>query len=222
MTDVGWLFVWLFVLCLGIGGCILLAHLGVATTYVRDVLHIGTGVWVLGWPLWHRGVAPVSLTLAAVVAISLVPALARSSGWVRHFQHSVSNDSERFGGLVLYTVAYAGLTLSAFTLGPFPAAAGLLALSLGDGVGGAVGRRFGRYRFQVPGAKAKSVEGSLTVLVFAGLGVLIAALRFGLEISFLDVAGLSVGAAAAEAVAPRGSDNILVPALVWGLAELLV
>lgn len=220
MTDLGWSVLWLGVLALGIGVCMLLHQLGVATTYVRDLLHVGTGVWVLGWAYWQRPIAPVAIAVGALVAISLVPWAARRNRWVARFRDAVSDGDERFGGLALYVLSYAGLTLVSFVFGAFAAAAGLLALSLGDGIGGAVGRRFGRHRFHLPGAKPKSVEGSLAVALAAAAGVWIAAWRFGIVMNVALAAGLGLGAAFAEALSPRGTDNVLVPAVVWGLAEL--
>ena len=220
MTDLGWLVVWLAVLSIGIGGCLLLAQLGVRTTYVRDLLHVGTGVWVLGWPEWRGSVAPVLLPFVALLVVSLVPRL--HNRWARAFVSSVSDADERFDGLVGYTGSYAALTLAAFWLGPFPAAAGLLALSLGDGVGGAIGRRFGKHHFRVPGAKEKSLEGSLAVLVAAALGVLIASARFGVHVGVVGVVLLGASAAIAEALSPKSSDNVVVPAVVWGLTRVLL
>jgi hypothetical protein len=51
--------------------------------------------------------------------------------------------------------------------------------------------------------------------------VLIAAWRFDTSISAPNVAGIGVAAAIAEAVSPRGTDNLIVPAVVFGIAEAL-
>jgi phytol kinase len=102
-----------------------------------------------------------------------------------------------------------------------PAALGLVALSFGDGIGGAVGRRFGRHRYQVPGAKPKSLEGSLGVLLAACVGSVLVAQLFGHPLSAPVVLGLGLCAAVTEALAPRGSDNLLIPAAVWTTALLL-
>jgi len=43
---------------------------------------------------------------------------------------------------------------------------------------------------------------------------------FGVTMDLTRIAGLGVGAAFTEAFSPRGTDNVLVPAVVWGMAEL--
>ncbi len=207
------------VLAAGLSGCALLHRLGLKTTYVRDVLHIGTGVWVLAWPLFQEQLAPVAIVLVVALATASVPVLARHSPSVAHFRDLFAGGDERWGGLTLYTGAYALFTWVGFSVEAFPAAAALLSLSLGDGVGGFVGRRYGKHHFSVPGGKRKSLEGSLTVLCAATCGVLLAAWRFGADVSLLAAFGLGLGAALAEALSPRGTDNVTVPAMVWALAE---
>ncbi|MBK7585909.1 MAG: hypothetical protein IPI67_37700 [Myxococcales bacterium] len=208
------------VLAMGLGGCVLVHHLGLATTYVRDLLHVGTGVWVFAWPWFDGRVAPLAIVaLAALLTVS-VPLVAGRSGWAQRVHDTFAGGDEHWRGLSLYTLAYAVFTLLGFVRAPFPAAAGLLALSLGDGVGGLVGRRFGKRRFRAPGGKQKSFEGSLVVLVASTLGVLLAGWYFGAKVELSKAAGLGLGAALAEALSPRGSDNLIVPTVVWALAEV--
>jgi len=219
MSDLIGALAWVSVLIAGVAGCVLLRRSGVASTHVRDVLHVGTGVWVLGWPLWRSALAPILIVIGAAGATAAVPALAHRHPSVARFTGVFASGDERWSGLSMYAVAYAALTALAFWLGFFPAGAALLALSLGDGIGGAVGSRWGRHRFRAPGGKLKSVEGSLTVAAAAGVGVLVAGWRFGLSPDAGVVAGLSVAAAGGEALAPRGTDNLIVPAVVWSLAQ---
>lgn len=211
--------IWLLVLASGIGGCVLLHRLGLPSTYARDLLHIGTGVWVLGWPLWDDRIAPMLLLGAAVAATALVPLAAHSSPAFDKLKHTFASGDERWTGLVLYTLSYLALTWVGLSGHPFAAAAGLLALSLGDGVGGAIGRRFGRHPFRAPGGKTKSLEGSASVALFAAIAVLVAAWRLDVAIGIAAVVALGALAAIAEAASPRGTDNLIVPAVVWGVAE---
>jgi dolichol kinase len=194
------------VLGVGLGGAIALARLGVPRTYVRDLVHVGTGVWVLGWPLWTSPVLPIAITTVAAALALAGP---------RPLREALSGEDERWSGVAIYVVAYAVFTAAGFLDRTFPAAAGLLALSLGDGIGGAVGRRFGRHRFRGPGAKEKSVEGSLTVTIMAAAGVALAALVCGAAPSVALVVGAALVAGTSEALAPRGTDNAVVPAAVW-------
>ena len=128
--------------------------------YVRDLLHVGTGIWVLGWPYWHEPALPVALVAAALLGVLAMPALARRWAAVARILHSISDREERWSGIALYTLAYAVLTGVGLGFEPFPAAAALWALSLGDGLGGAAGRRYGRHRYRLPWGKEKSLEGS--------------------------------------------------------------
>lgn len=222
MSDLTGAVVWLSVLAGGIGGCLLLYYqLGVRATYVRDLLHVGTGVWVLGWPLWNGWIAPVMIVALALAATAALPLLAPKNSWAALVVESLSDGDERWSGLSLYVLAYAMLTCVGLAGGAFAAGAALLALSLGDGIGGGVGRRFGAHRYRAPGGKEKSLEGSLVVALAAAAGVLVASWRFGAHVGAASVAGLGVVAALAEALSPRGSDNVVVPAAVWGAAKLI-
>lgn len=189
------------VLALGLGGAIALAKLGVPRTYVRDLVHVGTGVWVLGWPLWRSPTGPIAITTVAALVVLAGPRVLRDA---------LTGDDERWSGVAVYVVVYAVFTAIGFLDRAVPAGAALLALSLGDGLGGLVGRRFGRWKYRAPGAKLKSVEGSLTVFVMASVGVAAAGAR---GYSTIALAGLI--AALAEALSPRGTDNAVVPASVW-------
>jgi phytol kinase len=218
MNDAVFALVWIGVLTLGVTGCVLLHRWGLATTYVRDLLHVGTGIWVFGWPLWSRLAWPLAIVLVALAATMVAPVLARHSSAATRVMTSFAAGDERWEGLVLYAASFAALTAGGLTCAPFPAAAGLLSLCLGDGIGGAVGRRFGRHRYRVPGGKQKSWEGSAVVAVAATAAALIAAWWFGTHLGIGRAAGLGLAAALAEALSPRGTDNVVLPVLVWVLA----
>jgi dolichol kinase len=215
MTDVVLTFAWLGTLGGGVGGAVALRRLGVASTYVRDLLHVGVGVWVLGWPAWRAPAWPVAITLVAVAATALVPALAPRVRVAARLQGAVTGGDERWGGLVLYAVAYALGTAAGLLDAAVPAGAALAALSLGDGVGGVVGRRFGRVRYRAPGGKPKSLEGSLAVAAGATVAAMVVSAWLGAPLAAGTAVAAGLVAAAVEAAAPRGTDNLLVPAAVW-------
>ena len=211
--------VWSVVFAGGLGACLWLARWGLPRTYVRDLLHVGAGVWPLGWKAWHSPWPPVLVALTGSLLLISIPVLARRSAAARRLEGAVSGEGEAWSGLVLY-----GLSAAAFTavglLGhaPFPAAAALLSLALGDGLGGLVGRTWGRHRFRVPWAKTKSAEGALVVAGLAAVGTVMAGLLFGVPLSVGRVLGAALAAAVAEALAPRATDNVLVPLAVWLVA----
>jgi dolichol kinase len=187
---------------------------------VRDVLHVGAGVWVLGWPGWHGAAIPIAIAAAAFGATLVVPLVAPRIRIAAHLVHSVTGGDERWAGLVHYALAFAVFTVFGLLVDPFPAAAGLLALSLGDGLGGATGRAFGRHYFHAPQGKRKSFEGSFVVGFAACVGIVIAAAVFHRDVDGQLVVALGGVAAFAEALSPRGTDNLLVPAFVWAAATL--
>lgn len=224
MTDLVLAIIWAGVLGGGIVSVVVLRRMGVPTTYTRDLLHVGAGTWVVGWPWWHGRVAPLAIVWGSCLLMALAPAAAQRLQPAARFRRSVAGGDEAFGGLVVYTLSFAvlttlGLTAEPFPAAAFPAAAGLLALALGDGFGGLVGRRWGRHRYTAAG-KQKSVEGSVAVAVFAAVGVAGAAAWFGADIPVWQIAVLGAGAAVAEGLAPRGTDNAAVPATVWIVAVL--
>ncbi len=220
MSDLAWAAVWFGVTGAGLATCVGLKALGLATTYVRDLLHVGAGIWIAGWLAWDHPTIPIVIACIAVVVVGLVPTIAERVPIAARLRDAVSGGDERWDGLVHYTASYAVLTAIGLTIAPFAAAAGLLALSLGDGIGGAVGRRFGRLRYRTMG-KTKSLEGSLAVAVAASAGVALAAGAFDHAIAVPAVLALGALAAVAEGLAPRGTDNLLVPAAVATAAGLL-
>lgn len=186
-------------------------------TLVRDVLHVGAGVWPLGWPAWHGAAVPIAVAAVGCAGLLAVPLLTSRLGWARSVAASVSGDDERWTGLALYGVAALLMTVLAFWRVAFPAAAGLLALALGDGLGGLAGRRWGRVRYRVPWSKPKTLEGSLAVAVFSAVGIALAAWRFGVPLEPGWVLAGALVAAVAESLSPRSLDNLTVPLAVWAL-----
>jgi dolichol kinase len=138
VTDVGLTAVLGVALMTALASAVALARAGVPRTYVRDLIHVGAGSWVLAWPWFAGATAPIAITAAALALVLMGP---------RQLRDAISGDDERWGGVVLFVAAHAALTTVAF-LEPgdrkLAAAGALLALSLGDGIGGLVGRRSGR------------------------------------------------------------------------------
>lgn len=221
MSEAAQAALWLGVLTLGLLFCVLIHRLGVPNTYVRDLLHVGAGIWPLGWPFWHRAAVPISIALGATAGLLLVPTLAPRFRLLARLQQSVSGRDERWSGLVLYAASFAVMTWAGLRGNPFPAAAALFALALGDGIGGAIGRRFGRHFFNAPGGKRKSVEGSAAVAALSLVGAVLAAQYFRVQVSAVALVLLGLVAAIAEAASPQATDNALVPASVWAVASAI-
>jgi dolichol kinase len=222
MGDAAGIAFWLFALAAGLFTCVLLRRGGAPAGRVRDLLHVGAGVWVLGWPAWTSPVPPAALAAAVAAGALFVPLLARRRRLAQRLLASVSGGDEGWAGVALYGVTFAAFTWLGLVRGPiFPAGAALLALSLGDGLGGAVGRRFGRHLFTAPFAKTRSLEGSAAVSVLAMAGIALAAAVLGASPGALAVALAGLAAGVAEAVAPRASDNVLLPVAVYVVLSAL-
>ena len=208
--------IWAAIFAGGLAVCLWLAGRGLPRTYVRDVLHVGAGVWPLGWGAWHSPWPPVLVAVAGFGLLLAVPVLGRGLPAARAIERAVSGEGEAWSGLVLYAFSAAALTaVGLLGRSAFPAAAGLLALALGDGLGGLVGRLLGKHRYRLPWAKVKSVEGTLVVAVCAALGTALAGGVFGVSLPVARLLGAGLAAGVAEAVAPRATDNLLVPLAVW-------
>lgn len=221
MTDLLLALLWVAVLVLGCAAVGLARSMGLPATHARDVLHVGAGVWVVGWPWWDGLVAPLALVSAAVVAVALVPTAAKKNAVVDRFRRSVAAGDEKFLGLILYAVSFAVMTGLGLARQPFPAAAALGALALGDGMGGLVGRRFGRLSYSTRLGKQKTFEGSAAVAVFTAAGALSSAALFDVALGAWPALVLALVAAATEGLAPRGMDNIAVPVAVWAAALVI-
>jgi len=207
---------WSAVFATGLNVCLWLARRGLPRTYVRDVLHVGAGVWPLGWSAWRSPWPPVVLATLGLIVLRAVPLLGRRIEAARSLEGAVSGEGEAWSGLVLYAFSAAAFTaVGLLGRAPFPAAAALLALALGDGIGGLVGRRWGRGHYRVRWAKTKSVNGTLTVFVFAAVATDVAGMVFGVRIDGSTVLVAGLAAAVAEGLAPRATDNLLVPLAVW-------
>ena len=220
MTDLGLALGWAGVLVVGLGGAVRLHRLGLARTYTRDLVHVGAGVWVLGWPWWRGTGAPIAIPVAAALATLLAPL--SKSGPVARLRGALAGGDERWTGIVLYTGSFAVFTTLAFADHSFPAGAALLALALGDGIGGIIGRRFGKHFYAAPGGKRKSLEGSVVVAIGAAAGVAVASWALGAPVGPGMIAGAAIVAALAEAMAPRATDNAVVPVAVWAFLRLAV
>jgi len=207
---------WSAVFAGGLGVCLWLAHRGLPRTYVRDVLHVGAGVWPLGWSAWQSPWPPVGVATVGFALLLGVPLFGRRLEAARSLELAMSGEGEAWSGLVLYGFSAAVFTaVGLLGRSPFPAAAALLALALGDGMGGLVGRRWGRGHYRVPWAKTKSVNGTLAVFVCAAFGTEVAGAIFGVRLDGGRVFAAGLAAAVAEALAPRATDNLLVPLAVW-------
>ncbi len=133
-------------------------------------------------------------------------------------------------GLVYYAITWTALAYVFFDVRVI-IAAGILAMSYGDGLASLIGVKYGKRKYTVF-HDTKSYVGSL-VMALATFLMLIVAVVFYLAVGSVSVlpswpvllaalAGISVLAAAVEAVTPLGLDNLSVPFVVAVVFWLLV
>lgn len=221
MSDLLLALAWLGLLVGGLGAVLLLHRKGLPGNLARDLVHVGAGSWVLGWPWWRGVWVPLVIVLSAMALTFAVPWLGRVVLPLGALRRTLASGSERWEGVALYTLSVAVFTADGLLFAPVPAGAALLALALGDGLGGTVGQHWGRHPYRLPWAKPKSLEGSVAVFVFATLGVLVAGAWLHPAVSLPVALGAGLLAALAEALAPASSDNLLLPATVWAWIHLV-
>jgi phytol kinase len=184
----------------------------------RKSLHVAMGVLALGFPWLFASppwfLAALGLSVAALVAVRAVPALARTVGAGLH-----GVDRRSWGEL--YLAAAIGFLY--FAAGDTPAlyVAPLAVVALADAVAALTGVFYGRARYD--GAEGlKSWEGStlffLTAFICLHVTVLLGTPLGRLD-SLLVALALAAIATAVEGAAWRGLDNLLLPLGLFLLLE---
>ena len=210
-------------LLVGFGAVVLLHRAGLPRTYARDLLHVGAGIWIVGWPWWRGALVPLLIVWLVCALTAALPLGMSRSRILQKAHDSVAGEGERWSGIVAYTFSFAVLTTLALGFHQVqPAAVSIATLCAGDGLGGLVGRRFGRLRYRLPWSKAKTWEGSAAVFLFSILGIAVAQYALSLPVRWGAALILGAVSAVAEALAPRASDNVVVPAGVFGAALLVL
>lgn len=101
-----------------------------------------------------------------------------------------------------------------------------LILGVGDGLGEPVGTRWGRHRYRVPGwlgwsGGERSLEGSLAVALGTAATILLAVGWVATPAYLAAVVGVAAVVTLAEALSPRGLDNLTVPLAAAGALVLV-
>lgn len=172
----------------------------------RTMLHVGMANLVWFAPLFHDRLWALA-GLGVLLALALAAHLRRPAAW-----EGVLAGERDFGpvtfflGLFLVVAPWALLDMGF----PFVAAA-IVPLAFGDPVGFYVGRARGRHRLP----NGKSVEGFLGVAVAGFAALVVYAVLAGGTLpaprALLWLGGVALAAAAAETLAPRHLDNVLMP-----------
>jgi len=168
------------------------------------------GVWPVFWLFFETWLAAVLVPLIVTLLLAFAP---------EKFRQLFSRGDEKHIGLVIYALSFTVLTALFYApkggqpiLGaPAIGAAGVFCLAFGDGIGGWIGRMYGRHRYKVPWAKEKSVEGSLGVFLTSLIFIYIASMMFPPVFSPVKIIIGALVATILEGFSPAHSDNLFVP-----------
>jgi phytol kinase len=176
---------------------------GVAPEWTRKLVHVLMGLIASAFP-WIFTDARSVVFLCAIFTALLGGSLLRSS------LPSVHQVERRTAGTLWFPIAVAVVFVCARgrrELYVIP----MLVLTLADPAAAIVGRRYGVHRF---GRDSRSLEGSLAFLVVASLVLSVAlalTTSLGGAASLAWALAIGIVLAGVEAVAPAGSDNLLIP-----------
>ena len=119
-------------------------------------------------------------------------------------------------GLIFYAISYTALALF-FASKPHIIAAGILPMAYGDSAASFIGEKHGRTKYKL--LARKSLEGSAAMLLVSFLSVSASlaffSMLYSLPLLNWIIPALAVASVTtlAEALSPRGSDNLTVPTL---------
>ncbi|MHC1709478.1 MAG: diacylglycerol/polyprenol kinase family protein [Methanomassiliicoccales archaeon] len=198
-------------------------------SFHRKFIHVMIGNIALFW--WVFDTNYVMSLLAAVPFIPLLFIFSKYGGkrekddskLVGDLKGSILSTASHDGhklGLVYYAISWALLAFLAFN-DLVIASVGIVCMAYGDGMGGLVGKTFGKRKIH----GNKTLEGTIAVFVFAALAIFLIInyynLLFSLDlygtrsipitISVLTALGLSAYVAVVELYTPGEYDNLVIP-----------
>ncbi len=186
-------------------------RIGLPKSSSRKLLHAIIGSLPLAMPLFTSRLYPFLVAAPFV----LITYLASPYSALRMNGLSGLSDLTEEGhpnGLILYSASYTVLALL-YGDRPYVVAAGVFPMAFGDSIAALAGRRCGRHRYGGP--KGKSIEGSLAMFLATLAALALGFIYFAMfyRVAFPTVLPVSIAAvtAVAEAVSPKGLDNIAVP-----------
>jgi phytol kinase len=202
---------------------------GISRNSSRKFLHIMIGNLPFLIPFFSYNKFPLNFPFFVAAPFVLITFLVSPYSPMKSLSRKVPGLTEvtKGGhqlGLVFYAISYSVLALF-FSSRPFVIAAGILPMAYGDAAASLVGEKFGRCQFKI--FAKKSVAGSIAMFVVSFASFAVSLLFFSVFYSFSllssILAALPVAAvtAIAEALSPRGIDNITVP-LFGALVFLLL
>lgn len=135
-------------------------------------------------------------------------------GKSKHFVAGLKRDSTDFSlGLICYPIGYLVALYLAYNYCGNPAGIGIMALGYGDGFAAIIGKKFDFMPYYICGNK-KTISGTIGMFLCTFISVLVYCSFFNIEpIIYIALISAFVGSVV-EAVAIKGTDNILIPLTV--------
>ena len=184
------------------------------TTTSRKFLHIMIGNLPLIMPFFTDSIFPFLVASPFIFVTFLVTPFSPFP-WVTEKLQGLSDLTEEghHTGLVLYALSY---TMLAFLYGtkPYIVAAGIFPMAYGDSSAALVGMRYGKRRLG-----SKSLEGCIGMFLGSLISLLLGMAYFATIYDFsfssqlVPVVLVSLLVTVVELIAPKGLDNVAVPAV---------
>jgi dolichol kinase len=208
-----------------LAAAILVGLLATRLSNPRKVMHVLTGGIVFFWWAFDTRAVMAGLAAFPFVVVLLLSTSKSPVGTLRRSYLGARTDEGHTYGLVMYAVSWTIIAYAMFDH-ILAASIAIAAMSFGDGMGGLVGRRFGKTEYM----HNRTVEGTLAVFGAMVLSVVL------LVWFYCDVIGaasirpddtllfaLAVGAfvSCLEAVSPGKIDNLVVPLTTGAYLALL-
>lgn len=178
--------------------------------FTRKVVHISVGMWAWGTVALFDSKWMAIVTPAVFVVLNYV------SYRRGLFLAMESNDRGNLG-TVYFPIAFVAVILLTWDVSKPMLVAALMPMTWGDAFAAIIGKAFGRRRYSVAGS-TRTVEGSVVMFALSFVSVFITLLVLerlsgAVMIGWAALFALAAAAAAtlAEAISPRGLDNLLVP-----------
>jgi phytol kinase len=197
---------------------------GYPQDFTRKFVHIGAGMWVFGvlalFDNWYIGIIPFTTFIIINYII-----------WHYKLLGSVDDESSS-PGTVYFALSISILFIAFWRTGSpndlgYIAVAGTMAMTWGDALAAIIGKLWGRHKYTISGS-TRSWEGSIVMLFASGIAMFLVLLLvpgsalsplsapLGLTTSLIAAVIAALIATGAEAISPRGMDNLSVP-LISGL-----
>jgi phytol kinase len=193
---------------------------------LRKLVHILTGGIVFFW--WSFDTRLVMAGLAAFPFVILL-LLATPHSPIAFLRKSPLGERSEEGhayGLVMYAFSWTVIAYFMFDE-LYAASIAIAAMSLGDGMAGLVGKRYGRHEY----SSGKTIEGSLAILVTTvACIVVITWFYFDVigysstsrpEMTVLFALAIGIFATLIEAASPGEIDNLVVPLVLAGFLHVM-